>query len=619
MTKTGTSLMAGILSTLLLVSCTPGGAEQESESKKGTVASEGEIVMESVSDPEASEDRTATDETESDPGGEIGLPADAIDAVNAWGISADPGMGKVNSFILAEKLAELPDGATVYFRAGRYELLFPMYITGRRNITLVGDGATLVRTGTDNQSGQSQPLTDPDIPEEFRYLTASSSFIVALGNDGLEVRGFTFEYEIPTSLSGKVLSVSGSSAEIRLTDGASLTGKEYVTVINTFTEDGIPDRTFEQYAATRFSIEKLGEDRLRISGMDPGGASRLRAGTRICLRLCTAKEYIINLQNTANTRLCDLTMKSSFNGGILVGERCAGVTVQSCTVKSENPEALMSLNADVIHVAGETKSVLVENCCFERPGDDFVNVHMNAYVVSSVNGNEITAASPRFGFSPLWAAAGETLRFYDRETFSVLGEATVESVGEGSYRLTALPEGVKSGSVAVNVSTIPDSVVIRNNQFKYNRARGLLLQSENVLVEGNTFYGIALAAILVAPDLENWYEMVPARHLEIRNNDFKSCGKYAPGVIQLSCSHDDAAKRYEGYLHEGVIVTENSFSVLSSPTLYGVCVADLHFAENEIDSAAYGGAWVKLAGCEGVTLDSAVKDRAELADVALAE
>ena len=541
---------------------------------------------------------------------EPGLPADAIHVVRDWGLQSGSGYGKANSLILAEKITTLADGSTVYFPQGTYEILFPLYLIDKKDIRIVGDGATLLRCGVTNTQATQPPSDDPDIPEEYRSLTASSCFFYLIGDQRVTVEGLTFRYDIPTSLSGQVISVSRGRADIAITDGSPLSGEEYVTVINTFTADGVPDRTLEQYAQTRFPVEKLSDTTLRISGLDVAGAARLREGTRVCLRMSTASDYIFTVLRTDDVTFQDLVFCNSLNGGILIEERCCNATLKNVRVQSDNDQALMSLNADILHVASLGGTLTVEDCVFLRPGDDCINVHTAAGLAESVSGSAVTITYPRGSLSPWWAAVGDSIAFYDPATFALLGTATVSAIDGQHFTFSGLPDGVTEGAVLSN-QTLHPAVTIRNTRVENTRARGFLLQTDRVTVENCHFSGTALAAILLAPDLDSWYEMSPARQVTLCGNVFVNCGAYAAGVIQISADHDDPAKVYPTCIHEDIAITGNTFSSLQSPALYALCTRGLSFTGNTVDSSDtdYTGPLISLGSCDTVTLDGIPENR----------
>ncbi len=598
---------------------TSGGTADES-----IVETAGDTADESVS------------ETFGDTAGETAAEDELIPPGNATyvtehGVVAGKGHALENSLAMAVLLSDIPTGATLYFPEGTYELAFPMYVIGKSHIAFTGDEATLVRVGTDNTTPIQPALNTDALPEEYLPLTSSTSFFVIQDCTDITVHNLTFDYDTPTSLSGRVVSVDGGSAVVEITDGSVITGGEYATVINTFTSDGRPDRVLEQYAETSFTVEKLSDTTVRVSGLAPGGASNLKTGTRVCLRLCTGRDYIISAQRSTGLIFGHLCMRSSYNGGILLSERCSQATVAYVTAQSDNPEALMSLNADVLHVADMTGTLEVKGCTFDRPGDDAVNVHSGAYVVESVEGNTVTMSSPRFGNSPVWAMAGDLLTFYDPTTFAVVATGEVIAVDGKTYTVTGIDETsdvngethtvtvplsaeVKAGCVVANTAMRPE-VIIRDTVVANSRARGFLLQTDTATVENCTFRGISLAAILVAPDVDTWYEMSPMRSLTIHNNTFENCGRQGVGVIQIAASHDNSAKTYDSRIHGSVEITGNRFTGICTPAVYALCAESLSLQGNELDGEGYTGAYLWIKSCGTVTVSDIPADRIESAMV----
>ncbi len=540
------------------------------------------------------------------------IPADALN-VTEHGLVAGAGHAMENSLALIPLLDNLPNGSTVYFPEGIYEMAFPMFIIGKQNVRIVGENATLVRTGTVNTTPMMAPVDNDAIPEAYRSLTSSSAFMAVTDTKGFTLEGMTFRYDTPTSLSGKVVSVSGGTAVIEITDGSAITGGEYATVINTFTAAGVPDRVLEQYAETSFTVEKMDEKTIRVSGINPGGASNLKKGTRVCLRLCTGRDYIINVLRATDLTFRNLTMTNSYNGGIILAERCGNVTLDHVRVGSVNPEALMSLNADILHIADMTGTLAVQNCTFDRPGDDCVNVHSGAYVVESVEGSTVKMGSPRFGNSPVWALAGDTLAFYDPATFSIVATARVTAVDGKNYTVDNTT-GIREGCIVSNTATRP-VVTIRNTSVSNTRARGFLLQTDKATVEGCTFKNTALAAILVASDVDHWFEMSPTRELIIRNNAFDGCGYYAAGVLQITASHDDAGKIYASKIHGTIDVIDNTFAGIRTPAVYALCTDSLTVRGNEITAKGYRNAYLWVKACGTVTVSDIEADRIESTEV----
>lgn len=525
----------------------------------------------------------------------IEIPSGAINVVTEWGVKEGEGFASQNYSILSSRLRQVANGSVVYFPAGSYELSGSITLSSKKNIHIVGEHSTIVRCGVTNTSNNQ----------------ASGVFRVE-NCQNITFEGLVFKYDIPTSLSGIITEKTSSTITVQITDGSQITGQEYVTIINSFTNEGVVNKKFEQYASSHFAAEKLSENLLRLSGVDAGSTT---IGMRVCLRLSTGSEYIFKLRNTTATTFKNVTIRNSLNGGIHVDNRCKDLTLDNVWVKPEKSDHLMSTNADILHIASLGGTLSIDNCHFEKPGDDCVNVHDMAYTVSSVNGSKASVTAPRFSFSGTWAKAGDTIEFYDAQSFSCLGTATITTISGQTYTFNALPAGVQAGTVISNLSMHPSSVTIKNTTVENNRARGFLLQNKNVTIENCSFKNTALAAILIAPDLDKWYEMSPASNVVIKNNFFENCGNYSRGPIQFSTDHDDPAKKYPSYIHSNVVVSGNTFIASNNiiTAFYGVCIENIEFTNNTFDN--FKSKYITLSYCNKVTIDEKANTKKSFTEV----
>ncbi len=555
-----------------------------------------------------SEDPASPDDDPPDVPDENDPFASAINAAEDWGVSTDTGRGIANGLILYEKMNTLANGSTVYFPEGVYELDLPLVIAGKKNIRIVGRNAVFLNTRATNTAASQSPSDDPTIPSSLKASTATSGMVWIEGAQNITVEGITFRYATPTSISGEVLAynAAASCVDIKVTDGSLLTGQEYVMAINTFTADGIPDRTLEQYAATHFAVEKRSSTTLRLRGVN---AQNLSVGTRVCLRTSLSSNYVFTIFNSSDLVFRDLTLNNSLNGGFLIEHRTVNATFERVRVQSHNPNALMSLNADAIHIAGLGGELVVSDCHFERAGDDFINVHGVAANPTSVSGNTVSFTLP-WGADSRWVSRGDVIEFYHPDTFVCLGTATVTHISGTALTFDALPDGVDMRTVMSN-RTLHPSVKITDTTAQYNRARAFLLQTDDITIERCTFLGTALAAILIAPDIDNWMEMSPADGVTIKDCSFTSCGTEAAGVIHFATDHDNLTAASAAPIHENILITGCTFSS-SVPAVYAVSCRNLVFTNNAI--AVTHDHICVFSSCAEVTHDDDLQDRIHTTD-----
>ena len=73
------------------------------------------------------------------------------------------------------------------------------------------------------------------------------------------------------------------------------------------------------------------------------------------------------------------------------------------------------------------------------------------------------------------------------------------------------------------------------------RPRAFLLQCPVVSVTDCEVRDTALSAILIAPDVGQWYEMGPTREVLIENCRFEGCGTRDHAAIAVRACHDSAS------------------------------------------------------------------------------
>ncbi len=530
------------------------------------------------------------------------LPADAINAVTDWGISTASGMGISNGLTLYQKISSLSAGSTVFFPEGTYEVDLPMALNNKKDIRIVGYKAIFLNTRATNTVATQPSSEDASIPASLRTATATSGMVWIEGSQNITIEGITFRYACPTSISGRIINRTSSYIDVEITDGSYLTGNEYVMAINTHNASGATTGTLEQYAATNFPVEKRNETTLRVSGIN---TTPLTTGIRVSLRMSLSSNYIFTIFNSSDLTFRDLTLNNSLNGGFLIEHRTMNAAFERVRVQSHNPDALMSLNADALHIAGLGGTLTIKDCYFERGGDDFINVHAVAAKPTSVSGNSLTYTLS-WGADTRWAARGDVIEFFHPTTFATLGTATIVGVSDATLTFDALPNGVDANTVLSNKSLHP-SVSITDTHARYNRARAFLLQTDDITIKNCHFLSTRLAAILIAPDIDNWLEVGPARGVTISECTFENCGSGAAGTIQIASDHDNASKTYSTMIHTDITITHCTF-VGNTAALSAVNCRRISFVDN-FTAEATASRLLIFNTCDDVAYDAALKTK----------
>ncbi|MCQ2460476.1 MAG: dockerin type I repeat-containing protein, partial [Ruminococcus sp.] len=187
----------------------------------------------------------------------------------------------------------------------------------------------------------------------------------------------------------------------------------------------------------------------------------------------------------------------------------------------------ISTTADGIHVSNSAGYFRIDNCDLSFCGDDIVNVHDNMFYIESID----ESRKIMHGTCPnKIVETGHKLKFKDLNFNNIEYEATVESITRNGYEATitlteALPKNIIADMVAYNENRDSGNYVLTNNYVHETKGRGFLLNSDNGLCDGNTFYRTCGQTLQVQTNIptDRVIEGTGADHIQICNNDFIEC------------------------------------------------------------------------------------------------
>lgn len=496
--------------------------------------------------------------------------------------AADPASDRrdeVNRLISAAK-----PGDELLFAKGEYYFSNTIVVAGRKVFALRAEPGTVFR---------------------FRFLAngyvtgAVEDFIVAQSED-VRLEGFTCTTDRPVSVSGRVVAVHPETNEydVRLEGDSHLDGTEPLCIADTCDEHGTPDRAHSWHNMN--SVEEddgkggkrtrnrgipyrlIEKDLVRVSAPKKYDFAQLDVGHRIVYRLVIGGG-VMDIRDSRRVLVKDVTIWRSPSISVVIEPCSADVTFDGLRIYPEpGSKSLYSSNADGIHVAGMSGTLTLRNCLFDGFGDDPLNVHGKA--------SELHAYDPATGAATCvwrlfhkeprlmgdkWALKGDELAVYERTTFREKGRVRVGEVrGKGKFVLET-PQGfaLQLGDILINTRDYP-KVRVSNCTARNVRSRGLLLQSRDVKVTDCTFTGIGGAAILAAPDINNWYESGPTAGLEVRNCTFERCGarSSAIGAFTVKVNHEGPIDAFPSGVHRDITLADCTFRACgNSPT--NVCIA----------------------------------------------
>lgn len=365
----------------------------------------------------------------------------------------------------------------------------------------------------------------------------------------VEVRGLTFEWdwdEIPLSASARAVDVEGEKNTLDfIFDNPDFCREDMLYAVSQCDPDtltyGAKGTYIESYEGQNSDVikqvTKIGDDTLRVVH---NGAWSHFGGNSYILRSTAYGGSLIDIyENSRDITLEELNLYGGTGMGVIVGERTSHFILRKLFI-GPDPEKedthLTSLDADAVHINDSDGCFLIEDCEFCRQGDDDVNINSGIGWIHDVEGRKVTFEAD----GSMNADPGNTMLFRD-QNFDLLDfTAVIESVDSdesGVRQVTFsedLPEEICKGCFLFNRDNTGGNYVIRNNYFHEHRARSLLLQTSDGLVENNVFYKTTHNAIKIVMDINGvWHEGTGADNILVRNNKFIECSVIGTEIIEV--------------------------------------------------------------------------------------
>lgn len=277
--------------------------------------------------------------------------------------------------------------------------------------------------------------------------------------------------------------------------------------------------------------------------------------------------------DSSNITLSGLTIYSAPGSGFVGNGDIKGLHFKKCAV-TLRPGTLRSISTatDCLHVCNSQGNFIIEDCDFGFAGDDCINIHDNSSMGITVldshtllaqrvskdailfeEGYEVELRNP--DFSPVGFCSRLTQVLYDESSRTC----------KLSFA-AALPQSLSKDTVLWNKRFDTQFYLIRNCRFTNNRARGVLLQGSNGILENNVFENIQGAAIQIETGCESrWSEGHGVKNLIIRNNIIRHCdlNAWQMAVIYMGVYLPDGRCDYPVF--ENVLIENNT--IIDCPRL----------------------------------------------------
>ena len=492
--------------------------------------------------------------------------------VTACGVAAG---ASDQSKALQAAIDAAPDGTEFVFPAGTYFLARQVPVNGRRDLRFRGEpGAVLMLHFS-----------------PWGAVSENNTAFACTRCERVAFERFDVTTDNPPNASGKVVAVDPARGtyDVRIHDEFPITGWEHFFGVDTFDDEGTPDYVIDSYdrvtkaevpdgkggRRTKFTgakYEVIGPQLVRV--VPPGGTrfrfDRMRIGHNVLMRYIIYGSTVFAFAGCREITLRDIEIRRCASFGATVSPPSADFTFERFNMRTpKGSRALYCANADGIHVLGLAGSFVMRDCHFDGLGDDALNIHGKA--------GEVKRYDPATGEAEMicrntarretalpggWAKAGDRLVVYDAKTCLTKGKIEVVDYRDGKGRVRAGAVALKAGDMLANDRDFP-AVLISGCSVRHTRARGILLQSRDMVIEDCRFQGLSLPGLLIAPDLGYWNEVGPTVNTEIRGCTFEKCAVIQSwmnrGALTVKNGHGQLVDADPPGIHRDVRVIGNRF------------------------------------------------------------
>ena len=314
--------------------------------------------------------------------------------------------------------------------------------------------------------------------------------------------------------------------------------------------------------------EKAGDNVLRFYTVDAEFTkAHFKRGDCFRFRHFEYSILTVPIEDSKDVTVDHVTIYGSPGNGFVGNGDIHGLHFKNCRV-TVRPGTIRSISTvtDCLHVCNSQGNFIIEDCEFGFAGDDCINIHDNSSMGIVPMGTH-TLLALRVTKEAVLFEAGYPVELRNPD-LSLTGYSSI--VTEVSYRpedrscvLTfedALPEHLSADTVLWNKRFQTQNYIIRNCRFVNNRARGVLLQGSNGLVENNIFENIQGAAIQIETGCESrWSEGHGVRNLIIRGNIIRHCDLNAWQMAELYMGVYLPDGRTKTPVFENILIEGNSF------------------------------------------------------------
>ena len=495
--------------------------------------------------------------------------------VTDFGAVPDDGKDDTQAILAALEECKRRAPCVLVFPKGRYDVhagsnprnqwvLFP--VSGINALTVDGKGSTLMVHG---------------ITGLFWFGKCTD----------LTLRNLTVDCARPPFSQGKVIAVDGNHFDVEIPAEYPVQGGEKVEAYMDYDpQTRLPMRHGLDEYGTVERTELIRPQVLRVHLRQP---ARVKPGGLVVLRHQVYSYNAFACDRCTDVRVQDVTIHTIPGMG-LVATVCNNVTVERMrVVPKQGSGRIMSTTADATHFGGCKGTIRLNGCLFEGMGDDGVNIKSGLYLslLRRLNVNTIEARhNLRMMDTP---DPGDVMEISHVDDLLPYAKATVKRVQvleDSVVRVvfeSALPAGLRAGDVFGNATRVP-KVRITDCEVRNNRARGMLIQTRDVVIDNCRFRGCSSAGIIVLTEVAHFFESIGTRDVTVRNCLFEGVNYGAamvPGALCAMAWMKDFTYPPKPGIHRNVTFEENTIRQTDNSAIFVAGVDGITLRNNRVERA----------------------------------
>jgi hypothetical protein len=414
----------------------------------------------------------------------------------------------------------------------------------------------------------------------------------------------------PLASIGRVTKVDPAYFEMRFETAAPLDPKRWVTMNPLDERLRVPGTGAEFDDLRPKKIDKIDPETVRVWPSDRVPA---KPGQLYLLRHYTYAKHAIVMASNTHLSLQYVTIFSFPGIGFISGGDQHHFELLHCRITYPDQERRpTTTTADGFHVTQSQGFIRLEGCDFGYMGDDCVNIHDNVHSgVRRIDPDTLVAEHIVPDMCPY--AEGDLVEVrngdYSPTGFTGKLKAVMSDYKRGEVTLVfenQLPSRVNPDAILFNHRYGSRNCIIRDCYFHENRARGVLCNTADWLVEGNRFFHNQHAAMLLIADVgPSSSEGFGASNIVVRNNRFESPNCVGAGdgtVIGLGASINGETTHYP--LLENIRFENNQFQEMTGPAITAASFKNLVVRNNTIINREKPPIVLPMRGCLRAELGS---------------